>query len=105
EANFGHWPGYDPGMFEPSPERDRRFEVKERWAELVNLPENHADRRTEFYHRQMNQEVDGMECVARALADFPDADWDLRLALARQCYDEARHAEMFRLLLERAGGR
>jgi uncharacterized ferritin-like protein (DUF455 family) len=52
----------------------------------------------------MNEEVNGLECSARCLSDFPDADWGLRMWLARQCADEARHARMFRRLLESLGG-
>ena len=52
----------------------------------------------------MNEEVDSLECSAANLRDFPDAAWDLRLALARQCADEARHAAMFRRIFEMRGG-
>lgn len=58
----------------------------------------------EFLHRQMNEEVDSLESSARNLADFPDADWQVRMCLARQCADEARHAAMFRRLFEKRGG-
>jgi uncharacterized ferritin-like protein (DUF455 family) len=52
----------------------------------------------------MNEEVDSLECSAGALTDFPEADWALRLGLARQCADEARHAAMFRRIFESRGG-
>jgi hypothetical protein len=86
-----------------APARDARFTVVERWIELENLPIGHPQRRTEFFHRQMNEEVDSLECSAQSLADFRDADWTLRLSLARQCFDEARHARMFRRRYEEAG--
>jgi uncharacterized ferritin-like protein (DUF455 family) len=53
----------------------------------------------------MNEEVDSLESSARNLSDFPDADWEVRLCLARQCADEARHARMFRRLFEKRGGK
>jgi uncharacterized ferritin-like protein (DUF455 family) len=53
----------------------------------------------------MNEEVDSLECSARNLTDFPGADWTLRLCVARQCADEARHSRMFRRFFEGAGGR
>ena len=84
--------------------RDGRFRVAEYWADCHNLPKGDPGREVEFFHRQMNEEVNGMECAARALTDFPDAEWELRLAIARQCYDEARHVEMFRQALESRGG-
>jgi uncharacterized ferritin-like protein (DUF455 family) len=85
------------------PARDARFQVKERWRDCCNLPDGHADKTTEFLHRQMNEEINSLEISARALADFPEAPWDLRLRIARQCSDEARHTLMFRALVQRRG--
>jgi hypothetical protein len=95
----------DPALFSPGPARDARFTVAERWVECANFPQGHPLRSTEFFHRQMNEEVDSLECSARTLADFPQLDWSLRLGLARQCWDEARHAAMFRRIFEARGGR
>jgi uncharacterized ferritin-like protein (DUF455 family) len=78
--------------------------VKDRWNECANLPDNHPSKTVEFLHRQMNEELNGLECSARCLSDFPAADWEARLFLARQCADEARHALAFRRELERRGG-
>jgi uncharacterized ferritin-like protein (DUF455 family) len=95
----------DPRLFADGPARDDRFRVAEVWAEAENLEPGDSRFTVEFLHRQMNEEVNGLEIAARALADFPDADWELRLAIARQCWDEARHVVMFRRLYERRGGR
>jgi len=94
----------DPGLFADGPARDSRFVVAETWAEAVNLPPDDPRAIVEFLHRQMNEEVNGLEIAARALVDFPDADWELRMAIARQCWDEARHVEMFRRCCEGKGG-
>jgi uncharacterized ferritin-like protein (DUF455 family) len=98
-------PPYDPGMFAPPPARDPRFEVKEQWVDCRNEHADEAQREIEFLHRQMNEEINSVECCARNLVDFPDADWNLRLEIARQCCDEARHVEMFRNVFEQRGGR
>jgi uncharacterized ferritin-like protein (DUF455 family) len=98
-------PPFDPSVFAPSPARDARFDVKDQWIDCKNEYADEAEREIEFLHRQMNEEVDSIECCARNLADYPEADWDLRMAIARQCYDEARHAEMFRRAFEERGGR
>ena len=87
-----------------SPARDHRFEVKERWRELANYGDDDPRKEHEFFHRQMNEEINGLENSARCLSDFPEADWDLRMAIARQCSDEARHIVMFRRIFERRGG-
>lgn len=94
----------DPALFAGEPTRDPRFQVKERWIDCLNLPADDPKKDVEFLHRQMNEEVNGLEISARCLSDFPDADWDLRLLVARQCADEARHAVAFRRLFEARGG-
>ena len=93
-----------PVPLAPGPARDSRFVVKEKWIECVNLPHSHPDRNLEFFLRQMNEEINGLENAARSLADFPDADWDVRMSIARQAADEARHVLMFRRILEARGG-
>jgi len=92
-------------MFAAGPARDSRFKVAERWVECANFPDGHPLREIEFFHRQMNEEVDSLECSACTLADFPEVDWQMRMWLARQCADEARHAAMFRRIFESRGGR
>ena len=95
----------DPFLFAEGPARDQRFTVAARWVECANFPEGDPLRAIEFLHRQMNEEVDSLECSAASLRDFPDAAWHLRMSLARQCWDEARHAAMFRRIFEERGGR
>ena len=87
-----------------APMRDDRFVVRDRWQDCVNLPDGHQQKTLEFLHRQMNEEVDALECSSRSICDFPEAPWEIRLFLARQCSDEARHALMFRALFLRRGG-
>ena len=95
----------DGRLFAGGPARDGRFAVCETWAEMTNLPALDPRHHQEFLHRQMNEEVNGLEIAARNLTDFPDADWELRMAIARQCWDEARHVVMFRRCYERRGGK
>ncbi|HEY6843050.1 MAG TPA: DUF455 family protein, partial [Thermoanaerobaculia bacterium] len=72
---------------------------------MTNIPEGDALATQEFLHRQMNEEVNSIEMCARNLTDFPDAPWPLRMEIARQCWDEARHVVAFRRLFEKRGGR
>jgi len=95
----------DPELFAEDPARDARFRVKERWVECTNMADDDPRRIVEFLNRQMNEELNGLESLARSLGDFPDVDWEIRLGLARQCADEARHTAMFRKVLEQKGGR
>jgi uncharacterized ferritin-like protein (DUF455 family) len=88
-----------------APARDHRFTVVERWADCENLPDGHPDKEREFLHRQLNEELNVLENAARSLVEFPEADWELRLWLARQAADEARHVQTYRRALEARGGR
>jgi uncharacterized ferritin-like protein (DUF455 family) len=94
-----------PKLFGDPPARDERFVEKSRWADLMNFPDGHPLKVVEFFHRQMNEEMNGVENAARSLADFSDADWNVRMSIARQCADEARHVEMFRRIFESRGGK
>jgi alkylhydroperoxidase/carboxymuconolactone decarboxylase family protein YurZ len=91
-------------LFAADPARDARFSVRERWIDCENFPGDHPLHKVQFFHRQMNEEVDSLEASAQTLVDFTDAAWELRLALARQCADEARHAVAYRAQVERRGG-
>jgi len=96
---------YDESLFAAGPARDSRFTVVNRWTDCAHFEEGDPRRQVEFLHRQMNEEVDGMENAAQNLVDFPDADWEIRMCIARQCADEARHIVAFKRLFEKRGGR
>ncbi len=49
-------------------------------------------------------ELQALEAAGRSLWDFPDAPWGFKMNMARQCWDEARHVQIYEKLLERAGG-
>jgi uncharacterized ferritin-like protein (DUF455 family) len=95
----------EPALFGEGPARDERFTEKRRWTECANFPSDHPLKHIEFFHRQMNEEMNGVENAAQSLADFPDADWNVRMSMARQCADEARHVEMFQRIFESRGGK
>ncbi|MEO8441614.1 MAG: DUF455 family protein, partial [Betaproteobacteria bacterium] len=89
----------------------RRDPARERCFEIVHLHEDVPDiggmgpvHRCQRLHREYNQEVQSLEIAAACLSDFPQAPWDLRLELARQCWDEARHAALLYRRLEANGG-
>ena len=95
----------NPQAFPDSPARDARFTVVDTWKECANFPDGDPRKVLEFMHRQMNEEMDATECSARTITDFPDAPWELRMFLARQCADEARHALAFSKLFQKRGGK
>ncbi|MGO9604499.1 MAG: DUF455 family protein [Candidatus Binataceae bacterium] len=48
-------------------------------------------------------EFQAMEAAGRTLFDFPDAPWEFQLDMARQVWDESRHAEIYSKLLDYVG--
>ena len=49
-------------------------------------------------------ELQALEGAARSLWDFPNAPWEFKMNMARQCWDEARHVQIFEKLLAHLGG-
>jgi uncharacterized ferritin-like protein (DUF455 family) len=49
-------------------------------------------------------ELQALEGAARSIWDFPDAPWEFKMNMARQCWDEARHIQIFEKLLVHLGG-
>lgn len=87
------------------PARERCFEVVSTDAEMHEWPDMSDISRREKIHRHMNNECGALEIAAQCLADFPDAPWDLRMQLARQCSDESRHASALHRRLRQLDGR
>lgn len=50
-------------------------------------------------------ELQALEGAGRSIWDFPDAPWEFKMNMARQCWDEARHVQIYEKLLEHVGGR
>ena len=50
-------------------------------------------------------ELQALEGAGRSLWDFPDSPWEFKMNMARQCWDEARHVQIYEKLLEHTGGR
>ena len=50
-------------------------------------------------------ELQALEGAGRSIWDFPDAPWEFKMNMARQCWDEARHVQIYEKLLVHIGGR
>lgn len=57
------------------------------------------------FHGIFAGELQALEGAGRSLWDFPDAPWEFKMNMARQCWDEARHVQIYEKLLEHVGGR
>lgn len=86
------------------PAREAIFKVVSTDDEMVDWPDMSEISRQERIHRHMNNECGAMEIAAQALCDFPDAPWDLRMKVARQAADEARHVLLLLARLRALGG-
>ena len=49
-------------------------------------------------------ELQALEAAGRTLWDFPEAAWEFKMNMARQCWDEARHVQIYEKLIDHAGG-
>jgi uncharacterized ferritin-like protein (DUF455 family) len=49
-------------------------------------------------------ELQALEAASRTLWDYPDAPWEFKMNMARQCWDEARHVQVFEKLIAHADG-
>jgi uncharacterized ferritin-like protein (DUF455 family) len=87
------------------PAREPCFAVVHTDAEMHEWPDMSEIARKERLHRHMNNETGALEIAASCLVDFPETPWDLRMQIARQCADEARHARVLYRRLAELGGR
>jgi uncharacterized ferritin-like protein (DUF455 family) len=87
-----------------TPARDSCFKVVYRDAEMHEYGDMSQIARREMVHRHMTNEMTSVDMAAAAVAEFPDAPWELRMELARQCWDEARHVRALYRRLRELGG-
>ncbi len=92
------------------PARDSFVEVTEEGdpflaEELyVNDPElNHVpvepEEQRHFFHGLMDAELTAAELMARNSHEYPDMPWDFHVDMARQTWDELRHAKVHYMLM------
>jgi len=87
-----------------NPARDACFRLVQNDSEMHEYEGSHPLARRETVHRHMSNEITSLDIAAQCLAEFPDAPWELRLELARQCWDEARHVSALARRLAELGG-
>lgn len=87
------------------PARESCFTIVQLQTELHDYEGMSDISRRQRLHRHMHNEMQTLEIAAQSLADFPGAPWDLRMQLARQCWDETRHSRLLYRRLRDHGGR
>ena len=86
------------------PAREPCFAVADTDDQMISWPDWTNESKRERIHRHMNNEISTAEVAAQCLCDFPDAPWELRMELARQVWDESRHAMGLYRRLKELGG-
>ena len=87
------------------PAREPCFRVVSDATELADHSDMSDVARRQRLHKHMHNEMQSLEMSAQSLADFPDTPWDVRLGMARQCWDESRHTRLIYNRLREIGGR
>ena len=88
------------------PVRDSRWDIIADPAEFTekNWSFDSNEGKQHLLHDLLNSEFITVERMGRILADFPGIPWQMKLDMARQAWDEARHAEIVQRRLEELGG-
>lgn len=87
------------------PAREACFKIVHDPSELADYSDMSEASKRQRLHKHMHNEMQSLEMAAQSLADFPDAPWELRMCLARQCWDEHRHSSLLHRRLREIGGR
>jgi uncharacterized ferritin-like protein (DUF455 family) len=103
-SDIGHFE-YRGLTLRADPARDACFAVVRTDAEMHEYPGESEIGRRETLHRHMTNEITSLDIAAQCIAEYPDAPWELRLELARQCWDESRHVGVLFRRLQELGGR
>jgi uncharacterized ferritin-like protein (DUF455 family) len=86
------------------PAREPCFKVVHNAADLSDYADMSPIARRQRLHKHMHNEMQSIEMSAQSLAEFTDAPWEIRMSLARQCWDESRHTRLLCNRLKEVGG-
>jgi uncharacterized ferritin-like protein (DUF455 family) len=88
------------------PARDSRWKIIENDSEFTekNWSFDNDAGKCHLLHDLLNSEFITVERMGRILADFPEIPWQMKMDMAHQAWDEARHAEIVQRRLEELGG-
>jgi len=88
------------------PARDSRWKIIETDSEFTekNWSFDNDDGKCHLLHDLLNSEFITVERMGRIIADFPEIPWQMKMDMAHQAWDEARHAEIVQRRLEELGG-
>ena len=82
--------------------RDRRFTIELNGFGLA--PSDPAGTARFMAHRDADNEMHAAELLGRSLYEHPEMPWEYHVDMARQLWDEVRHAVLYQKYLEGLGG-
>jgi uncharacterized ferritin-like protein (DUF455 family) len=93
-------------LYSKLPTRDSRWRISENPGEFSekNWSFDTTEGKLHLLHDLLNSEFITVERMGRILSDFPEIPWQMKMDMARQAWDEARHAEIVQRRLEELGG-
>ena len=94
-TTIGYIQGRGGVTLRASPAREPCFKVVQDQAQMAKHVRGSLEHLREMLHGDINEEIQSLEIAGQTIADFPDAPWEIRMSLARQCWDETRHARLF----------
>jgi hypothetical protein len=83
--------------------RDARFTIE--MGGFSQAPSDPAEAARFMAHRDADNEMHAAELLGRSLYEHPEMPWDYHVDMARQLWDEVRHAVLYQKYLEGLGGR
>lgn len=88
------------------PVRDSRWSIMPNPAEFKEKDWSFDTNEGKLHllHDLLNSEFITVERMGLIISDFPEIPWQMKLDMARQAWDEARHAEIVQRRLEELGG-
>jgi uncharacterized ferritin-like protein (DUF455 family) len=88
------------------PVRDERWNIMHNPAEFTEKDWSFDtdEGKLHLLHDLLNSEFITVERMGLIISDFPEIPWQMKLDMARQAWDEARHAEIVQRRLEELGG-
>jgi uncharacterized ferritin-like protein (DUF455 family) len=93
--------------YSTTPVRDPRWTITDKTEEFSekNWSFDTQEGKLHLLHDLLNSEFITVERMGRIIADFPEIPWQMKMDMAHQAWDEARHAEIVQRRLEELGGR
>jgi uncharacterized ferritin-like protein (DUF455 family) len=82
--------------------RDARFRFGDRAADRP--PADAQELALVMAHRDADNEMHAAELLGRSLYEHPEMPWEYHVDMARQLWDEVRHAVLYQRYLEQLGG-